>query len=300
MDINQKTQPANFDEVRATLNAPVEEIPPEQPAEVQPETAPPETPAPAEAALQVAELAAQKLQQAEAQAAALTQENQQLQEAMQQMSEQNKEAVVEQVIEAPALEMPTLDFAQLMYDDADTVAAKQAEHSVKMSAYIAELVKRGQTDVLGQITPLLQAADEANAQNQKTATIQRLSAHPELPDFAEMLPQMERIIANNKALQSSSNQEEALITAYAIAKGVNAINTPKAEATQPTTEQLLELYNKNPELQQAIEKQKLENIKEGQQVPPFSANGSAGNAALNIPKKPQSFDDVRKIINGSR
>lgn len=82
------------------------------------------------------------------------------------------------------------------------------------------------------------------------------------------------------------------MTAYVIARGVNAVNTPKEEHREPTADELMELYDKNPEFQKAVEKRRLGELKESQQVPPFSASSGAVNAALNIKEKPKTFEEA--------
>ena len=86
--------------------------------------------------------------------------------------------------------------------------------------------------------------------------------------------------------------EEKFINAYAIARGVNAINTPPAEPKELTDDELMELYDKNPTFQELIEKKRIDAIKNSQQVPPFSASSGAVNAALNIQEKPKTFDEA--------
>ena len=71
------------------------------------------------------------------------------------------------------------------------------------------------------------------------------------------------------------------------------MNTPPPEPpAEPTVNELMDMYNSNPEFQQLVEKQRLEQIKQSQQVPPFSASSGAVNAALNIEKKPKTFEEA--------
>jgi len=116
---------------------------------------------------------------------------------------------------------------------------------------------------------------------------------PELAGINDMVPQLDKIIANNKWLQSEDMSiDEKYINAYAIARGVNAINTPPEQPKELTSEELMELYDKNPTFQELVEKKRIEAIKNSQQVPPFSASSGAVNAALNIQEKPKTFDEA--------
>ena len=109
-------------------------------------------------------------------------------------------------------------------------------------------------------------------------------------NFENKLIELEKIVSSNRWLQSEDMpMDEKLINAYAIARGVNAINTPPVEQKELTSEELMELYDKNPTFQELIEKKRLDAIKNSnsQQVPPFSASSGAVNAALNIKEKPK-------------
>jgi hypothetical protein len=215
-----------------------------------------------------------ELQQIRAELDKLAAENQQLKETLAQQSE----------LQMGELVKPELDLASLVYDDEETVAAKKAQYEQELKKYWEEVEKR-------------KAEEKAN-------TIGALAKIPELAGFDEMLPQIEGIIANNKLLNSDDVPlEEKYITAYAIARGVNAINNPpqQQEQAQPeqqiTPDKFVELYNSNPEFQQAIANQKKEALKDGQQVPPLSATDGAGNAALNIPEKAKTFEDARSLMS---
>jgi hypothetical protein len=49
------------------------------------------------------------------------------------------------------------------------------------------------------------------------------------------------------------------------------------------------LYNGNPEFQEMVEKQRIAQVSNSQQVPPFSASRGAVNAALYIPEEPKRW-----------
>ena len=70
------------------------------------------------------------------------------------------------------------------------------------------------------------------------------------------------------------------------------MNTPPPAAKEPTAEELMEAYNSNLTFRDMVEKQRLEQIKQSQQVPPFSASCGAVNAALDIKEKPKTFEEA--------
>lgn len=214
---------------------------------------------------------------------AVKQQNETLQDTISQMSQKQKEAIVEQ-----ALEMPVLDVNSLAFADEETVKNAQSEYARKMAEFIKD-------DVMKEMSPFVEQAKEGMYQKEKNEVISALSQIPELTGIETMVPQLDRIIKNNKALFSENIPvDEKYITAYAIARGVNSINTPPEEAKEPTPEELMELYDKNPAFQELLEKKRLQEIKKSQQVPPLSSSSGAVNAALNIKEKPKTFEEASK------
>ena len=271
-----------------------EEVPAEVPAEAPVET-PTETPAEAtpeqtmlDEAAQTAEIAAQtaaakdaELQQVMQQIEALKQQNTQLQGVVDELSARNQQNIIEE-----ALEPPTLDINALTFADEETVRAAQAKYAADMTEYNRQTIMK-------ELAPVIEQANEAKYNKEKGEVVKALAQVPELANIESMLPQLDKIIANNKALSSSDMPiDEKYITAYMIATGVNALNNPPAPPKELTPDELMALYNNNPEFQDLVEKQRLSQIKQSQQVPPFSASSGAVNAALNIKKEPKGWDDA--------
>ena len=259
------------------------------PASASPENANPEQTALGEAA-QTAEVAAQvaaekdaELQQVKQQLEAERQRSAQLQGTVEELSRQNEHEVVEE-----ALQPPELDIGSLAFADEETVKAAQAK-------YAADLADYNRKAFMKEFAPVIEQANEAKYAKEKSEVIAALSQVPELKGIDGMLPQLDRIIANNKALSSNDiPMDEKYITAYAIAMGVNSMNTPPVQQKELTSEELMALYNNNPEFQEMVEKQRIEQVKQSQQVPPFSASSGAVNAALDIKEEPKGWDDASK------
>ena len=287
----------NFDEARtATENmfTATEEAPPvtdgeqvalETPAveEPAPETAPTPEPTPetaiANEATQLAEQASQVAQQTASENEALRAQVEQLQRTISEMSQAREEEIVEEA-------MPTLDFDELAFADDETKRIKQEEYTNAM----AEFVRKG---IMKEMTPYIEQAKSAQMEKDKQEAIAQLAHVPELKGIDTLLPQLDRIIANNKWLNSSDMPiDEKLINAFAIARGVNAINTPVEEKKELTSEELMKLYDENPTFQELVEKKRIDSVKNSQQVPPFSASSGAVNSALNIKEKPKTFEEA--------
>lgn len=251
------------------------------------------SPSAIEQATQTAEIAAQvaaekndQLQQARAEIEALRQQNQQLQGTIDELSKKNTEIIVED-----ALTPPTLDINGLAFADEETQKAAMTKYAEDMSAY-------NRQQLMKEMSPALEYAKKGMRDAETKEVVAALSQIPELANIQEMLPQLDRIIANNKWLQSEDIPlDEKYINAYAIARGIDTINNPPAKpepVKEPTPDELLALYNNNPAFQELVEKQRLNTIKQSQQVPPFSASSGAVNAALNIKEKPQTFEEASK------
>jgi hypothetical protein len=237
----------------------------------------------AESAALAAQEKDMQLQQALQEIEALKAQNQQMQGTLAELSQQNEENLIEE-----AMQMPTLDVNGLAFATDEEIAQAQAQYAQQM----AEFVKG---NVMKEVSPFVEQAKEGIYQKEKSEALSALSQVPELAGINDMLPQLDKIIASNKWLQSEDMPiEEKFINAYAIARGVNAINTPPEEPKELTSEELMELYDKNPTFQELVEKKRLDAIKQSQQVPPFSASSGAVNAALNIKEKPKTFEEASR------
>lgn len=300
----------NFDEaVRATEEmfaqeqANTEEMPPAEGVPVETETVPQteevpveeptdpvvaETEATLDDAVQTAEVAAQAVQEREQQMQqlmadmeALRTQNQQMQGTIEELSRRNEEHLIEEGMLPPELDIQGLAFA-----DAETQKNEVAKFVEGLSAYNRE-------QLMKELAPTLEYAKKGMQEAERGEVINALSQLPELQGINDMLPQLDRIIASNRWLQSDDmSMDEKYINAYAIARGVNAINTPPEEPKELTSEELMELYDKNPTFQELVEKKRLDAIKQSQQVPPFSASSGAVNAALNIKEKPKTLEEA--------
>ena len=200
------------------------------------------------------------------------------------MSKAKEEEIVEE-----AMAMPTIDFNELAFADAETQSRVQNEYANAM----AEYVRKG---VMDEMSPYIEQAKAGQREKEKNEAIASLSQMPELAGLSDMMPQIEHIISHNKWLQSDDMPiDEKIINAYMLAKGVNSANTPKEEKKELTDDELMELYDKNPTFQELIEKKRIEAVKGSQQVPPFSASSGAVNVALNIKEKPKTLDEASEL-----
>ncbi len=243
-----------------------------------------------EKATETAEIAAQaaaeknaELQQVLQELETVKQQNAQLQGTVDELSKMKEEQIVEEVLTPPVLDISSLAFA-----DEETIKAAQTKYAQDMAEYNRKAFMK-------EFAPVIEQANEAKNIKEKNELISDLAKVPELSGIEGMLPQLDRIIANNPALSSPDvSIEDKYITAYAIARGVNSINTPPEEPKELTAEDMMKLYNENPAFQEMVEKQRIEQVKSSQQVPPFSASSGAVNAALNIKETPKTFDEASK------
>lgn len=293
-----------FDEAKVAteqmFEAPTEEVVEEAPAEEVVEETPPATDETmlneatqvAEQATQLAEQQNAELTKAMSENEQLKARNEQLKRTVEEMSKAKEEEIVEE-----AMAMPTIDFNELAFADPDIQSKAQQDYANAMTEY----VRKG---IMDEMSPFIEQAKAGQREKEKNEAISVLSQVPELQGIDAMMPQLDHIIATNKWLQSEDMPiEDKLINAYAIARGVNAMNTPPETKKELTPEELMELYDKNPTFQELVEKKRIESLKGSQQVPPFSASSGAVNVALNIKEKPKSWDDAsertRKLFGGN-
>jgi hypothetical protein len=274
----QAEQPEEVSEEEAAMDQPIDTV---EEQIVQDEAVIDDAVDTAEVAAQAAQERDMQLQQMMQELEALKAQNQQMSGTIEELSRRNEENLIEE-----ALEMPTLDMNGLAFATEEEARQMQEEYASKMT----EFVRSG---LMKELAPFLEQAKEGQYQKEKSDVLSVLSEIPELQGINDMIPQLDNIIASNRWLQSDDmDMDEKYINAYAIARGVNAMNTVPEEPKELTSKELMELYKNNPEFQELVEKDRLEAIKNSQQVPPFSASSGAVNAALNIPEKPKTFEEA--------
>ena len=280
----KEASPVAIDENQQNAeNVPAEEVQAVQPEPKENQTILGQATQTAEAAAEVAAQKDGQLQQAMSEIEALRQQNQQLQGTIDEMSRQSAENIVDDVLSPPELDINGLAFA-----DEETQKAEVAKFIESISDY-------NRKQIMDELSPAIEYAKKGMRDAEKAEAIEILSQIPELSGIKEFVPQLDRIIENNKWLSSDDMpMDEKYINAFAMAKGINSINNPPAPAKEPTTDELMELYNNNPAFQELVEKQRIEQVKQGQQVPLFSASSGAAGAALNIKEKPQTLDEASK------
>lgn len=270
--------PVNPDEQQPT--APEGEPTQEQTTEPLPEQA--DAPMPENVSPAIDMNTQQMLQQRQIQQ--ILEENQQLRHTNEELQKTITQQSDEQEGKIEEMALPTLDLSNLAFDDAETIAQKQNIYAQQMADY----VRRG---VMSELAPYLAEAKQGMEHKQQESLLESLEQMPEFKEIRGSLPQINRIMKQNSNLfASDAPYEDKIIAAYAIARGANAINTPPKAA--PTTDELMAMYNANPEFQQMIEKQRIDALKDSQQVPVMSASSGLTNAALNIKEKPQTMDEA--------
>ena len=274
--------PVNPEEQQPT--APEGEPTQKQTAEPLPEQA--DTPIPENVPSAIDMNTQQMLQQRQIQQ--ILEENQQLRHTNEELQKTITQQSDEQEGKIEEMALPTLDLSNLAFDDAETIAQKQNIYAQQMADY----VRRG---VMSELAPYLAEAKQGMEHKQQESLLESLEQMPEFKEIRGSLPQINRIMEQNSNLfASDAPYEDKIIAAYAIARGANAINTPPKVA--PTTDELMAMYNANPEFQQMIEKQRIDALKDSQQVPVMSASSGLTNAALNIKEKPQTLDEASERV----
>lgn len=230
----------------------------------------------------------QQIAQMQQEMQAMTEQNTQLQNMVRELSTRNEQNVIER-----AVEMPTLDIEGLAYANDDEKRQAQTEYANQMREYVMAGIKEDPG-----IKGLIDEAERGRQEREKQQMIEGFRGVPELNGFEDNLEAIESFVTkNNDIFKDDTPMDVRYIIAKAVVDGVNAAN--KAE---PGVDELMAVYNNNPDFRNAVEQQRLAAIKDSQKVPPFSASSGAANAALNIPEKPKTLNDAdsmaRKLFGG--
>lgn len=238
----------------------------------------------AESAAAAAKEKDEQLSQAMARLDTLKRENAEIKELLKFYNDARKE----ELIDAAAPEQPRLNLDKLRELDGDSAKALENEYAKNMLEYANKLAMK-------KVSPMLRNAEIMNELAMKSELIHVLDGVPELTGIAGMGSQLDRIIAGNKLFQNKEIPlDEKYIAAYAIAKGIDSICNPKK---QPAIEELIEIYNENPEFQNAVEKQRAAKIKsDTHNIPVFSGSSGNGSIALDVPEKPKSFEEAGEFV----
>lgn len=238
----------------------------------------------AQTAEDAALFAAQKdaeIQQINNELEVLRRQNQQLMGTIDELSKQNEERITEE-----AFSPPTIDINGLAFADEETQRAA-------MEKFAADITDYSKKQMLEELSPAIEYAKRGMYESEKREVIDTLSKIPQLSNISECLPQLDNLIAKNKWLSSDDMPlDEKYINAYALAQGINNINNPTKAPTALTNEELLNMYNNNSEFRELVEKQRLSEIKNTQNIPQFSASQGASGVALNIKEKPQTLEEA--------
>lgn len=210
------------------------------------------------------------------------QRNAELEGRMNEMNQVREEEIVEE-----ALVPPTIDLASLAFEDPEIQAEAQRKYSEDFANYQRKVMEK-------EYQPFIERAKKMEQLEQLETLKRTLSSDARFEGFADRIPQLENIIERNSNLKNADMPyEDKLIQAYAIARGVDAMETPKAEPHQTTTDEFVEMYKNNPDFKAAIESLRIAELKDSQQVPPLSASSGLGNVAPNIKDKPKTFGEAR-------
>lgn len=236
----------------------------------------------------------QQLMESQQQQQAIMQQNAQLQNMVHELSEKNKEKVVEETIE-----MPVLDIGRLAFEDEDAIRDAQLQYAQQMGDYIKAVNKEDLQSFRQQLQPLLDEAKRGEIAREEQAFVDSVSQYPEMADLGDLMPAMRNLMERAPIFNGGdASTNERLMSAYIMQKGIDAITHPPEEPKAPTVEELMGIYDSNPDFRAAVEQKRIAAVKDGMQVPPSAASSGAANAALQIKDAPKNFDDADEIVRG--
>ena len=212
----------------------------------------------------------------------------------QQIEEQNKarrEEIIENTVKEELTPPTPPDFSEAVY-------MSDEERDNMWSDFIGKSTEYAIKAARSEYQPYIDAAKEGQKNAKEQAIIEQMS-RPEsgLPGFADELPTIKRVIAENPLFKNSDDIETNLLNAYLLAKGGKSFNQkseiPDSDLGLLTEQQLIKLYDSNPDFQKAVAKRMQDNLKEGANVPQFSASGNTSNsAAANVEQPVLTFKEA--------
>lgn len=280
----------------AQANAPTE-APVEQPTDMQPtEQAPIEQPMDATTPHIDAEQPTPEqanMQQQMQQQMQVAQENEMLKQEIARLNDtlrqQSANATAE--IVSSATGEPTFDPSELMYLSPEESQAKIAEFvsGIKQSVLNSDEMK-GMRDEYA----------KAREERELYEIINDMANSPELKgyDVRGSIGDMITVMQNNPFFNNPDMAaNDKVFDAMLIAEGVKSLKSKlSGEADKIDYDKIMDLYHNDSELQRRINGDRVQQLKQNQQVPPQSASSGFASVTNNIPNKPERVEDVKKSI----
>lgn len=197
-----------------------------------------------------------------------------------QLAEQNnarRDEIIENAMQEELTPPTPPDFSKADY-------MSDEERNKMWSDFIEQSTEYAIAAARKEYQPYIDAAKQGQRSAQEQAIIEQMS-RPEsgLPGFADELPTIKRVLAENPLFKNSDDIEANYLNAYLLTKGGRNFE-PKTSLSDDdlkllTQQQMVNLYDSNPDFQRAVAKRLQDNLKDGQNIPQFSASGNTSNSA---------------------
>lgn len=226
----------------------------------------------------------QLIQQQQAMIQQLTQQNQQQNQAMQQQSQLAEETVNESLAPEP---YPQFDYNAVRYLDAD---AQNRAMMQWQQAVIERATKDAVAQAMGQMAPIREQYEANRRVAENDAARTAVFSDPRFSDFGDRRESIEGIISHMTALQGLDPT-----TRYTVA---GLMDRGLRHASQPTTEEILEMARNNPDVMRAIAVQQANEVAQANaQVPKIAASTGMAQANAIPEKRPANKKELREFIS---
>lgn len=202
--------------------------------------------------------------------------NERLSAALEELENQKNQSEADMNI---LLTPPEMDF-ETAYNDKEKRAEIENTYKQKLGEYTKAKLLEEMSPMIEDYKRLTKKAEFDRAKN-------AIIKDNKFKSFQALLPEAEALIEKHSFLREMS-PDKAYITAYLIARGVEAERNPE----KPLGERLEELL-KDPSIIKALEEKRAKAKSERKSSSPIlGASSGAGNVALNLKEKPKSLDEA--------
>lgn len=206
-----------------------------------------------------------------------------LRKALEQSAELSKEGVAAVAVG----EGDDVDFSAFVYGD-------ESERKTTSKKLFGQLLSALREEA----APILAERDDAKRATDMAKAIKVLSEmEDDFPGFGTQVDELNALIGRNAILKAHTVPMEQMIAAYIMNAGLKAIDKGKSGMS---VDELMNLYRENEEFRGAIEKDRLEKLKDEPELPPMPVSSSMSTHEPYTHDAPETMEEANKSLREMR